>query len=82
MHIMCVHSFCSHGDGNHLNSLIKEQEALLSVTRCGSTVFVRFECDSDGLCLCSNVSADLEIAVMNYGHKFAIVICIKSACRD
>lgn len=35
---MCVHSFCSHGDDNSLNSLIKEQEALLSVTLCGSTV--------------------------------------------
>ena len=33
-----LHSSCSHGDDNRLNSLIKEQEALLSVTLCGSTV--------------------------------------------
>lgn len=36
---MCVHSLCSHGDDNHPNSLIKEQEALsVTVAVC---VYVR-----------------------------------------
>lgn len=66
---MCVHSFCSHGDDNCLNSLIKEQEALLSVTVCGSAanVCVYVECKergSDGLCLHSNVSAEFKMGFL------------------
>lgn len=82
----CVlHSSCSHGDDNRLNSLIKEQEALLSVTLCGSAAtgsVCVYVCVWLGCVFIATSQQNWRLFVTSQRHNFAGVGGIKSACRD